>query len=138
MKKAFLHIISVILAVLVLFSTFSFTIEKHLCGGEIADVSFTGNLERCLMPGTDQDDNHETSLHTMPCCQDIVETIESSNDELTVIKELDVRQQEFVQAFIYSYLNLFEGLAQNAVPFKDYEPPLVTKDIQVLHDTFLI
>ncbi len=40
MKKAFLNITSIFLAVLVLFSTFSFTVEKHLCGGEIADYSY--------------------------------------------------------------------------------------------------
>jgi len=136
-KKAFLHIISLILAVLVLFSTFSFTLETHLCGGEIADTTFLGNLERCEMPNSEHRDTQETSLTTSPCCQDIVERIEGSNDELTVVKELEIHEQ-FVVAFVYSYLGLFEGLILQHVPFKNYEPPIVTKDIQVLYDTFLI
>ncbi len=123
---------------LVLFSTFSFTLEKHVCGGEIADYSFIGNLERCGMPDTDHNNTDETALNKISCCQDIIETIEGSNDELAVVKELDVQQEQFITTFIYSYSNLFESLAKNNVPFKQYEPPIVTKDIQLLYDIFLI
>ena len=137
MKKVFLNITSIFLAVLVLFSTFSFTVEKHLCGGEIADYSFVGNLERCEMANLDHN-TPETSLNKIPCCQDIVETIDSSNDELTVVKELAVDQIQFVAAFVYTYMNLFKGLEQHVIPFKDYLPPLITKDISVIYDTFLI
>ena len=138
MKKAFLHIGSLFLAMLVLFSTFSFTLETHLCGGEVADTSFLGNLERCEMPNSEHNNTQETSLNSIPCCQDIVETIEGSNDELTVVNELDVQQQVFVTAFIHSYINLFDDLAGNTVSFNAYERPRVVKDIQVLYDTFLI
>jgi len=96
-KKAFLNITSIFLAVLVLFSTFSFTFEKHLCGGEIADYSFVGNLERCEMPNSNHNNTKETSVNKIPCCQDIVETIDSSNDELTVVKELDIEQYNLLQ-----------------------------------------
>ena len=121
-----------------LFSTFSFTVEKHLCGGEIADYSFVGNLERCEMPKSNHSNSKETSQNKIPCCQDIVETIESSNDVITVVKELNVEQIQFVAAFVYSYINLFEGMEQHSIPFKDYSPPLITKNISVLYNTFLI
>lgn len=138
MKKAFLHIGSLFLALLVLFSTFSFTLETHLCAGEVADTSFLGNLERCEMPNSEHNETQETSLQKIPCCQDIVETIESSNDELTVVKELDVQEQQIVAALLFSYIHLFEGIAQQPIFIKGYDPPRVSKDIQVLYDTFLI
>jgi hypothetical protein len=136
-KKTFLHITSIFLAVLVLFSTFSFTVEKHLCGGEIADYSFVGNLERCEMANFDHNTS-ETSLNQIPCCQDIVETINSSNNELTVVKEIDVEQLQFITTFVYTYTNRFEGFEQHVIAFKDYLPPLITRDISVLYDIFLI
>lgn len=37
MKKAFQHSISVAMAFLVLFSTFSFTVDKHFCGSFLVD-----------------------------------------------------------------------------------------------------
>jgi len=137
-KKAFLHIISILLALLVLFSTFSFTVSTHICGGEVTDYSLVGNVEPCEMPQSGHNKKEEISLHTIPCCQYIVETIESSNDELTIVKEFDVQQLQFVTSFLYCYTNVFEALSEPIVPFKDYPPPLVTKDIQILYDTFLI
>jgi len=44
----------------------------------------------------------------------------------------------FFNTFLYTYINLFEGLEENIVPFYDYRPPLLSKDIQVLHETYLI
>jgi len=137
-KKAFKNIGSLFLALMMLFSTFSFTISTHFCGGELADYSFVGNLDRCEMPTKTHNDTRETSLNSISCCQDSIETIEGTNDELTVVKELEVQEVQFLVAFSYIYMNLFEGLEQHIVPFKDYSPPLVTKDIPVLYDTFLI
>jgi len=137
-KKAFKNIGSLFLAVMVLFSTFSFTVSTHFCGGEVADYSFVGNLERCEMPMSTQNDTKESSVNSIPCCQDIVETIEGSNDELTVVKELDIQKVQFITAFAFSFVNLFEGLEEHIVPFKNYVPPLVIIDIPVLYDTFLI
>ncbi len=138
MRKAFSNIGSVFLAVMVLFSTFSFTIEKHFCGGALADYSILGNLDRCEMPSATHNETKETLLNTTPCCQDSVETIDGTNDILTVVKELDVQKIQVLAAFIYSYVNLFEGLEEHIIPFKNYAPPLVVKDIPVLYDTFLI
>lgn len=43
-----------------------------------------------------------------------------------------------LNSFFYTYINLFEGLDKNVVPFKHYKPPLLFKDIQILHGTYLI
>lgn len=138
MKITFKNIGSLFLAVTVLFSTFSFTVSTHFCGGEVADYSFVGNLERCEMPMSTQNETKESSVNGIPCCQDIVETIEGSNDELTIVKELDIQKAQFIAAFTFNYINLFECLEEQIVPFKNYVPPLVIIDIPVLYDTFLI
>ncbi len=138
MKKVFKSIGSIFLAMMMLFSTLSFTVSTHFCGGELADYSFVGNLERCEMPVKTHSETKETSLNTISCCQDNIETIEGSNDELTVVKELNVQEVQFLTFFAYSYINLFEGQEEHIIPFKHYVPPLVIKDITVLYDTFLI
>ena len=47
MKTYLLKIASSLMALFVLFSTFSFTVEKHYCGEFLMDVSFTGAADNC-------------------------------------------------------------------------------------------
>ncbi len=138
MKRALKNIGSIFLAIIVLFSTFSFTVEQHFCGGELADYSLIGNLERCVMPETSHSNSKETSFDRVPCCQDSSEMIEGTNDELSIVNEHSVEKIQLLAAFVYSYVNLFEGLEEYIIPFKNYAPPLVVKDLPVLYDTFLI
>ena len=72
------------------------------------------------------------------CCNDVVIQIEGQNELIADFSSLSLEQQEFIASFIYSYVNLFEGLDNNIIPFKYYSPPLLIKDIQVLDEVFLI
>lgn len=49
MQRQVVKISSFLLVLIVLFSTFSFTIEKHYCGDFLVDVSFTGKADGCGM-----------------------------------------------------------------------------------------
>jgi hypothetical protein len=61
-------------------------------------------------------------------------------DELKVrsFDDIQFEQQLFLASYVYSYVNLFEGLPQLVVPHKDYSPPNLVKDIQVVDQVFLI
>ena len=41
-------------------------------------------------------------------------------------------------SFVHSYINLFETLDSHIVPFRDYAVPFLIRDIQKLHETYLI
>jgi len=135
--KQILHkIFSVSLALIVLCSTVSFTIEKHFCGDTLVDVSVFAEANKCKMEAL------EIELETIskvPCCKDKIDVVKGQ-DELIVktIDDLDFNQQLFVATFTYSYLNLFEGLPQLVIPHKNYSPPILVTDIQVLDQVFLI
>lgn len=137
MIKQILHkIFSVSLALIVLCSTVSFTIEKHFCGDTLVDVSVFAEANKCKMEAL------EMELETItkaPCCKDKIDVVKGQ-DELIVktIDDLDVHQQLFVATFTYSYLNLFEGLPELVIPHKNYSPPILVTDIQVLDQVFLI
>ena len=75
----------------------------------------------------------------MDCCSD-VEVVFEGQDDLKVVSfdQLSFDQQLFVTTFVYSYINLFEGFDGNIIPFKDYSPPPLIRDVQVLDQTFLI
>jgi len=49
MKRSFTKITSSLLALLVLLSTLSFTVESHYCGDFLVDVSYVGQADGCGM-----------------------------------------------------------------------------------------
>lgn len=124
---------SMLMAALVLFSTISFTVEKHYCGDTLIDVAVFSEVHKCGMEMMD------ASIEKKHCCNDIVEIVEGQDElTLTSFEDLDFDQQQFVTSFIYSYSNLFESLPKPVIPHKDYSPPNIILDIQLLNDTFLI
>jgi hypothetical protein len=134
--KQLLHkTFSVCLAVVVLFSTFSFTVEKHYCGNTLVDVSVFSEAQKCGMEMTDYDD---ASL-MKNCCKDEIEFVQGQ-DELkpSSFNDLHFDKQLFVASFVYSYINLFEGLPRQIIPNKDYSPPKLVRDIQLVDQVFLI
>ncbi len=129
-------IFSVSLALIVLCSTVSFTIEKHFCGDKLIDVSVFTEANKCKMEALEIELDKITKES---CCKDKVDVVKGQ-DELIVktIDDFDFTQQLFVATFTYSYLNLFEGLPQLVIPHKNYSPPILVTDIQVLDQVFLI
>lgn len=136
----FLHkILAFILAVVVLFSSFSFVVEKHICMGEVTDTSYFGHVDSCGMDDGDCD-NKEFPLEKIQkenCCNDIQELIPGNQNEQQALQSLEIEQVQFILAYTYTCLDLFKE-KEEQVPLKYYLPPLVDKDINVLYQNFLI
>ncbi len=132
-------IIAFILALVIFFSTLSFTVEKHVCMGEVTDVAYFTEADSCGMIA-DECENmlpSETIIQKEKCCKDVHELIQGHQNEQQALQKLEINQVEFILAFTYTYINLFEINNENTV-YVNYTPPLVKKDIQILHQTFLI
>ncbi|SDD89416.1 hypothetical protein SAMN05421636_102247 [Pricia antarctica] len=126
------------MALIVLFSTFSFTVEQHYCGDFLVDYSLFGKAESCGMDVQKDMHPERSGLSQKDCCSDEMLSIDGQDNLKLSFDKLSFAQLQFVASFVYSYLNLFEGLPENIVSFSDYPPPLLVKDIQVLDQTFLI
>ena len=138
MKQFFNKIIATFMAFVVLFSTMSFTISEHYCGDYLVDSALFSKAESCGMEMGVSFPVDDCSIEKDNCCSDVLKQIEGQNELKTDLSNLNFKQQLFVASFIYSYVNLFEGLEENIIPFKYYSPPLLIKDIQVLDEVFLI
>ncbi|WP_338731587.1 HYC_CC_PP family protein [Mangrovimonas cancribranchiae] len=132
----FHKIFSVALAVLVLFSTVSFTVEKHFCGDTLIDISVFTKAQKCDMEAFEAEQAAITKKH---CCKDTIDFVKGQ-DQLTIKKfeDLELNQQLFLTAFTYSYLSVFEDLSRHTIPHKYYSPPNLVADIQVRDQVFLI
>jgi hypothetical protein len=137
MKEFSKKIGAILMALAVVLSTMSFTVSQHYCGGELVDSALFSKAESCGMD-MQTSTQKECSIQTKNCCKDVIKQIEGKKMVTKDIVPLKTYQQLFVASFIYTYINLFEGLDKNIVPFKNYSPPLLVSDIQVTHQVFLI
>lgn len=137
MIKQFLHkTFAISLALLVLFSTVSITIEKHFCGNTLIDVAFFTEADKCKMEA------YEIELEEITkksCCKDTVDVIEGQ-DELNTNskKSRKLVNKYFASVFVYSYLNLYDDLPKQVIPHEYYSPPNLTFKRQVLDQVFII
>jgi hypothetical protein len=135
MYKPFQKLISVTMALLVLISTLSFSIEKHYCGDDLIDVAIFSDTQKCESEPADKG----SRLMTQSCCKDVVHFLEGQ-DELSLekTKVLNTNQKVFIMSFAYVFSGLNSLDTQNNITFKHYIPPKVVRDIQALHAVFLI
>lgn len=135
MKKVFQKSGAFAMAFLMLFSTMSFTVEKHFCGQMLVDLAVFSEAETCGMEMHMSSSEEKTEDN---CCKEQKISVEGQKDLKMSFDQLDFPQQLFVASFAYSYMDLFVGLPEQVIPFKDYSPPLLVRDIQLMDQTFLI
>lgn len=138
MKKVFYKISSACLALIVLLSTVSFTVDSHFCGDTLVDSSIFGHVETCGMEVQQQSPSSECDISKKDCCSDEQVIVEGQDTLKTSFDKLDKDQQLFVAAFIHTYINLFFESQEDLNSYRDYTPPPLVRDIQVLDQTFLI
>jgi len=126
------------MAFVVLFSTMSFTLSEHYCDDHLADIGLFSKAESCGMEMLKPASSEDCELSKSDCCKDEVKQFTGQNELNSSFSSLNFEQQVFFASFVYAYVNLFEELAVNIVPFKYYTPPLLVADILVLNQTFLI
>lgn len=138
MKAVFHKIMSLVMALVVLFSTTSFTVNMHYCGDHLVDMKIYQEAEGCGMEIPMTNLTSETGLSKTPCCKNEQLLIQGQDELQTPIDNLSFSIEYFVIATVYSYINLFESLPKETIPFKEYVPPNLVADIQVLDQVFII
>lgn len=126
------------MAVLLLASTTSWKVEKHFCMGHLIDVAFFLEADDCGMSVARNTDGEEVTQDENSCCSEEVVFIDGQDDLKASYDAIDLKQQTFFVAFAYSYLNFFNGPDVKIPPNKNYPPPILIKDIQLLDQVFLI
>lgn len=128
---------SFVMALVVLFTTTSFTVNMHYCGDTLVDTAIFHKVKGCGMkmqnPSTES-----CSLTKKNCCTDKQMSIDGQDELQLSFDTLTFEQQQFVSSFIYACIYLFEGEADGIDSYKDYVPPLVVRPIYKLDETYLI
>jgi len=127
-----------LLALLVLFSTLSFTIEKHYCGDHLVDVSYFGNTKKCTDEIEDDGCDTPEVEQKKNCCKDEVQHVEGQENLKNSVEKFDLKKQQFTIAFITSYYNLFVDYVAQTKFYENYSPPNLIQDLQVLLEVYII
>lgn len=134
MKHFFTKISILSLSFLVLFSTFSFTVDAHYCGGFLMDVSILGETDGCGMQMDKQ-----VATKKKNCCKDEVHKIEGQKElQVQKVTQLSFENQQFLEALFVTYKDLFIRSKSNNNFYKDFSPPDIPIDYLVLYQTFII
>lgn len=124
------------MAFLLLLSTVSWTVDKHLCMGRVMDVALFVNAEDCGMKAA-MDLLEEEGIENH-CCDDESFTIHGQDDLRLSWDDLALDQQNFLVVITHSYLELFRTYSNEKLPSETYPPPILVYDIQLLDQVFLI
>ena len=137
MKQVFHKIVSFMMALVVLFSTLSFTVNMHYCGDTLVETTVFQKAKGCGMemqnPSTEG-----CAMTKKNCCND-EQIVMDGQDELQLsFDNLTLEQQQFIATFIHTYINLFEGYDEDINSFREYKPPLVVRQIYKIDESYLI
>jgi hypothetical protein len=112
----------------------------HFCCNKLVDMAFFSKAESCsdIVQKKDNPTKQCTSIQEKDCCnsETFVKTADDTFKKSNTI--LEIETLVFLNTFVHSYINLFEGLEKNTVSFQSYRPPLLSTNIIILNETFLI
>jgi hypothetical protein len=137
MKQVFHKIMSMLMAFVVLFSTMSFTVDMHYCGGILVDAAIFQKVKSCGMK-MQKPSTEGCSIAKKSCCNDEQLVLDGQDELQLLVDKFSFEQQVFIASFVYTYINLFEGLDNNITSYEEYKPPLVIRQLYKIDETYLI
>ena len=138
--KALSKILAISLAILVFISSSYVVIDTHLCCGNVIDSSIFGKADVCEMDMIScRSENISNTKVKGSCCYNIKEYKSSELFKKNNPIIVDTQQFNFIPTlYLQTTANLFIESEINKLYYKDYKPPIITKDILVLIQRFLI
>ncbi|WP_034059199.1 HYC_CC_PP family protein [Lacinutrix jangbogonensis] len=137
MKQASHKILSFVMALVVLFSTMSFTIDMHYCGDTLVDTAIFQKVKTCGME-MQESSTKGCSITKKNCCSDKQLLVDGQNELPLSVDKISFEQHVFIASFVYTYSNGFEGLDKNVSSYEEYKPPLVFRQLYKIDETYLI
>ena len=125
------------MAFVVLFSTMSFTVNMHYCGGNLVETAIFKKAQGCGME-MENKASEGCSITKKNCCDD-KQIVYKGQDELQLtFDKISFEQKIFITAFLHTYNTLFNTVDYEFSTYKTYKPPLVVKQIFKIDETYLI
>jgi hypothetical protein len=109
----------------------------HYCGGVLVDTAIFQKVKTCGMD-MQKPSTEGCSKMKKNCCSDEQKVLDNQDELQLTVDSISFEQQVFIASFVYTYINLFEGLDKDIISYETYEPPLVIRQLFKLDETYLI
>jgi hypothetical protein len=123
------------MAILVMFSTVSVTVEKHYCKDHLVDVAIFGKAKKCGPEG--EMPTKKTPVKS--CCDDVLEVYQGQDQLHKADYQFQIENLVFVpnSPIFAAGIIYISGFSKIHLP-QHYIPPNPEVNLLVLHQTFLI
>lgn len=136
MKSIGQQFFAVLMAICVLASTVSWTVEKHYCMGHMVDLAVFSSASSCEMQLPSEVSETKSSLDS--CCKDEVFVVHGQDDLKLSYSDVDLEEVSYILAFSFvKFLSLKQDTREVKV-YSNKPPPILVRDIQLLDQVFLI
>jgi hypothetical protein len=133
------------LILLVLMTSVSFTVDTHYCEGELQSISILGKAEPCQKANSTKEVYCPVHKKVMVmdeksgCCENKTILVDYDED----LKDIDfiIPIPPQLQQFVIAYISVFHTkvtIDKEPVQAFTYQPPLISRDICLLSETFLL
>ncbi len=141
------------MALLMFFVSAGIAVDMHYCGGELKSVSFFGKAKTChdmvkKQPATMPNCPHHKKTSTKKpgctedknCCSNKTLLLQSEGEQQLLSSDFvfSKRTKHFVAAFVQVFLANNYNKVNTSVSYTHHKPPLISRDISVLFQTFLL
>ena len=135
-------LLSALMAMLVLISTLSFSIEKHYCGEDLVDVAFFIHTKKCGPEVTHNDfdrGDQKSVLRMQSCCKHVVDLLKGQDQFSWEKTKLIIKNQKALGLILVSVTGTLNYLKPIDIsPLIHFSPPAYVIDIRTLHQVYLI
>ncbi|SEB67569.1 hypothetical protein SAMN04489761_1410 [Tenacibaculum sp. MAR_2009_124] len=140
MRILFQKISSIFLAILLILSTVSFTVEKHFCGDSLVNISFLGDVGACEDDPDDDCADSSMTIEEDSCCKNEITYLEGQHEvnKETADKSLFSKEKNVAVLNKNKLLYVCTTFHYNKVLRRRYIPPRITRNIQLLYEVFII
>lgn len=115
--------------------------NTHYCGGVVAEQSFSLGIEQldCGMGSIPKvcEPTKPEGLNATPCCENVHEILQMQHEANVKKASVEVSPTFFV-AFVFATATTLFSIEGTSTVFREYVPPIVRQNVQVLFQTFLI
>ncbi|MEX1383075.1 hypothetical protein [Lutibacter sp.] len=136
MKGLFRKIAAVLMVTILLLSTTSFSIYKHFCGDNLVAIS-TEKVDNCCDSKTTLKSNN-LNFSKKDCCKNETALKNIQLFDTTSSKKIAKSQTLFLASFYFSFIEKLITVDTTIKFYKDFSPPTLVSNKQVLFQTFLI
>jgi hypothetical protein len=131
MKQNLHQITAFSLALIVLISSVSFTVNKHICGGKVANTTLFVSADNCGMDMAvceAKPVSNKSSLTKEPCCKDVSEFVPGNDIPQQALQATSLTQSDLVFQLVNAYITKATRITtEKQTLLRFYRPPILLK-----------